>query len=57
MNIRKPDLNLNLGKGSHGHQTGHMIIEIEKICIDKQPHMIIIFGVTNPLIKIDKKNQ
>src|SRR3989338_1365653 len=32
LNIKKPDYNLNIGGGSHGFQTGNIMIAFEKIC-------------------------
>ena len=47
LNIRKPDYNLNIGSGSHGQQTGLMLIEIEKILMDLHVDLVIVFGDTN----------
>jgi UDP-GlcNAc3NAcA epimerase len=47
MNIRKPDLNLAISGGSHGKQTGEMLIELEKAILDKYPDLLIVFGDTN----------
>ncbi len=47
MNIRKPDLNLAISGGSHGKQTGEMLIELEKVILDKYPDLVIVFGDTN----------
>jgi len=31
LNLPKPDYHLGIGSGSHGEQTGKMLIEIEKV--------------------------
>src|SRR5690554_806931 len=47
MNIPKPDINLNLGSGSHGKMTGEMLKGIEEIIIDKKPDLLLVYGDTN----------
>jgi UDP-GlcNAc3NAcA epimerase len=50
MDIPEPDFNLNIGSGSHGYQTGNMLIEIEKCLIETNPDMVVVFGDTNSTI-------
>jgi len=47
LNIRKPDYNLNIGSGSHSVQTSKIMIEFEKICIEKSPDLLIVVGDVN----------
>lgn len=47
MDIPKPDINLNLGSGSHGKMTGEMLKGIEEIIIDKKPDLLLVYGDTN----------
>jgi len=44
------DVNLGVGSGSHGVQTGKMLEGIEKILIEQKPDMLIIFGDTNSTV-------
>lgn len=47
MNIPTPDINLNIGSGTHGEQTGKMIIGIEKQLMDVKPDYVLVYGDTN----------
>ena len=47
MDMREPDFNLGVGGGSHGEQTGRMLIESEKVIADLKPDCILVYGDTN----------
>jgi len=47
LGIPKPEYNLNIGSGSHGYQTGNMLIKIEEVVIKESPDMILVYGDTN----------
>jgi len=50
MGIPKPNEFLGVGSGSHGEQTGRMLIEIEKVLTAEQPEVVIVFGDTNSTV-------
>jgi len=47
MGIPKPDLNIDVRSGSHGYQTGQMLIAIEQALLDVVPDKVLIYGDTN----------
>jgi UDP-GlcNAc3NAcA epimerase len=47
LGIPKPDYNLNINCGSHGEQTGKMMIELEKVLKSECPPLGIVFGDTD----------
>lgn len=47
MNIPKPDYQLNINKLSHGAMTGRMLEGIEKIILQQNPDLVLVYGDTN----------
>ena len=47
LNIPKPFINLGIGGGTHGQNTGRMIEKIEEVLIKKKPNGILVFGDTD----------
>ncbi|MCC7188737.1 MAG: UDP-N-acetylglucosamine 2-epimerase (non-hydrolyzing) [Anaerolineales bacterium] len=47
LEMRAPDFNLGIGGGSHGSQTGLMLIELEKVMAEIKPDCILVYGDTN----------
>ena len=47
LEIPKPDVNLEIGSGKHGAQTGQMLEGIENEILKHKPDMVLSFGDTN----------
>lgn len=47
LKLKKPDINLKIGSGAAGWQTGKMLIGIEKVLITQKPNAVLIIGDTN----------
>lgn len=50
LNIPKPDINLGIGSGSHGKQTGKIMIAFEEVVIKSKPDLVILVGDVNSTI-------
>ena len=50
LKMQQPDINLMVGSGSHAEQTAKIMIETEKVFIDKKPDLTIVFGDVNSTI-------
>lgn len=47
LHIPRPAVNLEVGSGSHGRQTGLMLDRIEQVLLDEKPQWMLIYGDTN----------
>jgi UDP-GlcNAc3NAcA epimerase len=47
LGIPKADHNLGVGSGSHGQQTGGIMLLTEKILLEEKPDMVVVYGDTN----------
>lgn len=50
LGLPKPDINLNVGSGSHGAQTGKVMIAFEEVLRDQRPDMMLVVGDVNSTI-------
>lgn len=47
LEIPEPEYNLGISGGTHGEQTGKMLLAIEETLIKEKPNLVIVFGDTN----------
>jgi UDP-GlcNAc3NAcA epimerase len=47
LGIPQPDLNLEIGSGPHGEQTGRMLAGIEPVIREENPDWVLVYGDTN----------
>jgi UDP-GlcNAc3NAcA epimerase len=47
LDLPEPDVNLGVGSGSHGWQTGQMLIGIEGVLQERRPDWVLVYGDTN----------
>lgn len=47
LSIPRPQINLNVGSGSHGVQTARMLEGIEQAILEYEPDVLVIYGDTN----------
>lgn len=50
LEMKVEDYNLGVGSGSHAVQTAQMMVKLEDIFIQEQPHAILLYGDTNSTV-------
>ncbi len=50
LGIAPPEVNLEVGSGSHAEMTGQMLIRMERVIQEQEPDWVVVFGDTNSTI-------
>jgi len=50
LGLPKPDVNLEVGSGTHAQQTARMLLGYEKVVDDYKPHLVLAEGDTNTVV-------
>ena len=47
LGMPRPDIDLEVGSGSHAEQTARIMVEFEKVCLKEMPDLVMVVGDVN----------
>lgn len=47
LGMPRPDVDLEIGSGTHAEQTGRIMMAFEKVCLEERPDLVIVVGDVN----------
>jgi UDP-N-acetylglucosamine 2-epimerase (non-hydrolysing) len=50
LGLPAPDINLGIGSGSHAEQTAKVMLAFERVVLDRQPDLVMVYGDINSTV-------
>ncbi len=50
LKLPRPDINLGVGSGSHAEQTSTIMVGLEKLFLEQQPSLVVVYGDVNSTV-------
>lgn len=50
LGMRRPDVNLRVGSGSHAQQTAEIMIRLEPVILERRPEWVLVYGDVNSTV-------
>lgn len=50
LGLPEPDINMAVGSGSHGEQTAAIMVGLEKLFVERQPSIVVVYGDVNSTV-------
>ncbi len=47
LDFPEPDIELGIGSGTHGEQTARVLVEIERVLVERSPDLVVVAGDVN----------
>jgi len=50
LGLRLPDIDLDVGSGTHAKQTGTIMMRLERVLIEQKPDLVLVVGDVNSIL-------
>jgi UDP-N-acetylglucosamine 2-epimerase (non-hydrolysing) len=52
LGLPKPDVNLEVGSGSHSVQTAEVMLRVERVLLEQKPKVVVVYGDVNSTVAV-----